>query len=101
ALARLRDAAAKTDGDTRRSYLERAIRLARSHGDLEAVLDIERQLSAAAPADLNIRWRMESTLAQLGRDDDRAQLLAEIASVEPDATRRGTALLAAARLRER
>ncbi|MEO7094286.1 MAG: tetratricopeptide repeat protein, partial [Polyangiales bacterium] len=101
ALTRLREAAAKAEGDTRRALLERAIRLARSHGDLESVLEIERQLSALAPGDLGLRWRMESTLAQLGRDDDRAVLLSEIASVEPDATRRGTALLAAARLRER
>lgn len=102
ALERLRATADKTpDGDGKRALLERAVRLARSHGDLEAVLVVERQLSAAAPADLNLRWRMESTLAQLGRDEDRAVLLAEIATVEPDATRRGTALLAAARLRER
>ncbi len=101
ALERLRAAAATISGEPRRTMLERAIRLARSHGDLEAVLQIERELSALAPADLGLRWRMESTLAQLGRDDDRAQLLADLASVEPDATRRGTALLAAARLRER
>lgn len=101
ALTRLREAAAKADGDPRRALLERAIRLARSHGELESVLDIERELSTLAPGDLGLRWRMESTLAQLGRDDDRATLLAEIASVEPDATRRGSALLAAARLRER
>lgn len=101
ALVRLRETASKVDGDARRALLERAIRLARSHGDLEGVLEIERELSALAPADLALRWRMESTLAQLGRDDDRAQLLADLASVEPDATRRGTALLSAARLRER
>src|SRR3954452_1976763 len=44
---------------------------------------------------------MESTLAQLGRDEERAQLLAELATAEPDPTRRGTALLASARLGER
>src|SRR5204862_2710120 len=79
ALERLRAAAEQApDGDGKRSLLERAVRLARSHGDLEAVLEVERQLLKAAPADLNLRWRMESTLAQLGRDDDRATLLAEI-----------------------
>src|SRR5690606_18388599 len=41
------------------------------------------------------------TLAQLGHDDLRAEVLAELAKAEADATRRGTALLAAARLRER
>src|SRR3954452_11078411 len=44
---------------------------------------------------------MESTLAQLGRDEERAELLAKLATDETDATRRGTALSSAARLRER
>ena len=102
ALARLRAAAdAAVAPDVARSYVERGIRLARSQGDLEAVLDLERALVALAPGELSVKWRMESTLAQLGRDEERAQLLAELASAEPDATRRGTALLAAARLRER
>ncbi|HWO22316.1 MAG TPA: hypothetical protein VNO30_26335 [Kofleriaceae bacterium] len=100
-LERLREAAMAADGDSRRALLERAIRLARGHGDLEGVLDLERTLAALAPDDLSLRWRLESTLSQLGRDEERAELLAEIAAGEGDATRRGTALLAAARLRER
>lgn len=100
-LTRLRAAAATAGGDQKRAILERGIRLARSHGDLDAVLELEREVIAIAPGELALRWRLESTLAQLGRDDDRAQLLIDIASVEPDPTRRGTALLAAARLRER
>ena len=102
ALARLAtavDAASATD--TKRALIERGIRLARTQGDLEAVLELERKLVTFAPGELSVKWRMESTLAQLGRDEERAQLLAELASAEPDATRRGTALLAAARLRER
>ena len=101
ALARLKTAAIAADGDRRRTIYERAIRLARSHGDLESVLELERSVMQLAPSDLGLRWRLESTLAQLGRDDERAQLLGELGTTETDATRRGTALLAAARLRER
>ena len=102
ALARLKaQAAAATGDDTRRALIERAIRFARTHGDLEAVLALETELVALAPSELVLRWRLEATLTQLGRDDERAQLLAELAALESDAMRRGTALLAAARLRER
>jgi tetratricopeptide (TPR) repeat protein len=100
-LERLRTAAAVLDGEPRRALLERAVRLARGHGDLESVLEIERAIASLAPDDLSLRWRIESTLSQLGRDEERAELLAELAATETDATRRGTALLAAARLRER
>lgn len=101
ALARLKAQADAAAGDARRAVIERAIRLARSHGELEAVLALETELIALAPSDLQLRWRLEATLAQLGRDDERAQLLAELATLESDAMRRGTAMLAAARLRER
>ena len=101
ALVRLRAQAAAAEGDAQRGPIERAIRLARSHGDLESVLALESELIQLVPTDLVLRWRLEATLAQLGRDDERAQLLAELATLESDAMRRGTALLAAARLRER
>ena len=101
ALARLRAQAAAATGELARALIERAIRLARSHGDLESVLTLETELVQLAPTELALRWRLEGTLAQLGKDDERAQLLTELAAVEPDATRRGTALFAAARLRER
>jgi len=102
ALARLKSAAAaSSDPDAKRAIIERAIRLARSHGDLEAVLEYERELVALVPGDMGARWRLESTLAQLARDPERVELLATIASDETDATGRGTALLTAARLRER
>ena len=101
ALARLRTVASVADPDEKRAVLERGIRLARSHGDLDSVLELEHQLVDMAPGDTAIKWRLEATLAQLGKDEDRAALLESIAKVETDATRRGTALLAAARLRER
>jgi tetratricopeptide (TPR) repeat protein len=101
ALARLKPVAAAAIGDAKRAVIERAIRLARSHGDLEAMLQLETELTQLAPGELALRWRLEGTLAQLGKDDERAQLLTELAQLEPDAMRRGTALLAAARLRER
>ena len=101
ALERVRAAAVRAQGEPRRALLERAIRLARSHGDLEAVLDLQRELAAVAPGEMSLRWQLEATLAQLGRDDERAELLEKLAADEKDATGRGTALLAAARLRER
>ncbi|HUJ63353.1 MAG TPA: tetratricopeptide repeat protein [Kofleriaceae bacterium] len=101
ALVRLRAAAAREIGEAKRGPLERALRLARSHGDLEAVLELERELVAIAPGDVAARWRLEATLGQLARDDERAELLIAIAAAESDAIGRGTALSAAARLRER
>ncbi|MGE3457858.1 MAG: hypothetical protein AB7O24_22280, partial [Kofleriaceae bacterium] len=100
-IARLKAAATTATGDARRGIYERAIRMARSHGELETVLELERSLLAIEPTDLALRWRIESTLAQLGRDEERATLLVELADSEPDKTRQGTALLAAARLQER
>ena len=101
ALTRLRGAAERAAKADKRPLLERAVRLARGHGDLDAVLALEQELVALAPEDLPLRWRLESTLAQLGKDEERAALLVQIAADEPDATRRGTALSSAARLRER
>jgi tetratricopeptide (TPR) repeat protein len=101
ALTRLRGAIDKADGDTKRSLLERAVRLARSHGDLEALLEFQRKLVDQVPDEMPLRWRLEATLAQLGRDEERTELLVKIGADETDATGRGTALLAAARLRER
>jgi tetratricopeptide (TPR) repeat protein len=101
ALTRLRGLLERADDDIKRSLLERAVRLARSHGDLEALLEFQRKLVELVPDEMPLRWRLEATLAQLGRDDERTELLTRIAADEPDATGRGTALLAAARLRER
>lgn len=101
ALARLRAIADGGDVETKRIALERAVRLARSHGDLDALLELQRELATLVPDEIALRWRLEETLAQLGRDDERADLLVSIAADETDATGRGTALLAAARLRER
>jgi tetratricopeptide (TPR) repeat protein len=101
ALKRLRELATAATGEGKRALLERAVRLARSHGDLDALLELQRELVAAVPDEVALRWRFEATLAQLGKDDERADLLVRIAADETDATGRGTALLAAARLRER
>ena len=101
ALARLRTVAANADPEAKRAVLERAIRLARGHGELEAVADLERELVALVPSDLRTRWALEATLSQLGKDEERTDLLVALAEAETDPTRRGTALLTAARLRER
>jgi tetratricopeptide (TPR) repeat protein len=101
ALARLKETASRASADDKRALIERAIRLARGHGDLERVAELERELFAIAPDELVQAWRLESTLGQLGRDDERAELLVQVAERETDATSRGTALFAAARVRER
>ena len=101
ALDRLRAMMATAQGEAKRALVERAVRLARSHGDLEAVLELQRELVVQSPGEVGLMWRLEATLAQLGRDDERADLLAQIAAAETDSSGRGTALLAAARLRER
>jgi tetratricopeptide (TPR) repeat protein len=101
ALERVRGAAARATGDARRALLERAIRIARGDGNLETVLELQRELVALAPGELALRWELEASLAALGRDDERAELLEKLAAEESDPTGRGTALLAAAGLRER
>src|SRR5262249_2990020 len=101
ALDRLRAMMATAEGDAKRALVERAVRLARSHGDLEAVLELQRELVAQAPAEVALKWRVAATLSQLGRDEERADLLQAVAADETDSSGRGTALLAAARLRER
>jgi tetratricopeptide (TPR) repeat protein len=100
AIARLR-AAANARPAERRALLDRAARLARTHGDLEVAAAIDAELFALDPSDTAVAWRLESTYAQLGRDDDRAELLVKIAGAEQDAAAKGTALATAARLRER
>jgi tetratricopeptide (TPR) repeat protein len=103
ALARLAASARNTNAgaDERRAAYERAIRLARGHGRLETVAELQRGLAELLPGERSLRWRLEATLAQIGRDDERAALLAKLATDETDAAGRGTALLGAARLYER
>lgn len=87
--------------DGRRALLERATRIAKSHGDLEIALATDRKLLEISPADRSLQWRVEAMLGQLGREVERAELLGTLATEEPDPTRRVMALVAAARLRER
>lgn len=89
------------DLDGRRALLERATRIAKSHGDLEIALATDRKLLEITPADRSLQWRVEAMLGQLGREVERAELLGTLATEESDPTRRVMALVAAARLRER
>lgn len=89
------------DLDGRRALLERATRIAKSHGDLEIALATDRKLLEISPADRSLKWRVEAMLGQLGREVERAELLGTLAVEESDPTRRVMALVAAARLRER
>lgn len=89
------------DLEARRSLLERATRIAKSHGDLETALATDRKLLELSPGDRSLKWRVEAMLGQLGREAERAELLGTLATEESDPTRRVMALVAAARLRER
>jgi tetratricopeptide (TPR) repeat protein len=89
------------DLDGKRALLERATRIAKSHGDLETALATDRKLLELTPTDRALKWRVEAMLGQLGREVERAELLGSLATEEHDPTRRVMALVAAARLRER
>ncbi|MDX2093473.1 MAG: hypothetical protein SFX73_36855 [Kofleriaceae bacterium] len=99
ALAKLRAQAIASHGD--RGVLERAVRVARKHGRIDAVLELERELVTLVPDDVMLAWRLESALADEGRDDERSALLADIAARDPDPVRKKTALHWAARLQQR
>jgi tetratricopeptide (TPR) repeat protein len=99
ALAKLRAQAIASRGD--RGVLERALRVARKHGRMDAVLELERDLVTLVPDDIALAWRLESALAEVGRDEERADLLVKIAARDPEPARRKTALLWAARLHAR
>jgi hypothetical protein len=99
ALQRLRELSRKSKGD--RALVERALRLAYSHQLAEPRLELERDLVQLAPGELALAWRLDATLAELGRDDERRELLARLARDDRDVARRRTALLRGARLCER
>lgn len=99
ALGRIRKLLEAAPGD--RALVDRSIRLARTHGLLDQVCALERELVAHAPDDMRLAWRLEATLAELGRDDERAPLLARLAQTDDDLNRRRTARLLGARLHQR
>ncbi|HEY4181313.1 MAG TPA: hypothetical protein VGM90_30920 [Kofleriaceae bacterium] len=96
AIERLR--ALATDEDQTPTL--RALRIARTHGLTKVVFDIERAL-LERQLDLRLAWEHETTLTQLGRDDERAELLVRIARNETDHQRKYIALLGAARIYSR
>ncbi|MEO8701560.1 MAG: tetratricopeptide repeat protein [Kofleriaceae bacterium] len=81
--------------------LVRGIRLARTHGLMPSVLELQRDLFMLEPSNLVLAWQLESTLYQLGRSDERAELLIRLARHDTDPARRRTALFDAARLYQR
>ncbi|HEY4059283.1 MAG TPA: hypothetical protein VGM39_21850, partial [Kofleriaceae bacterium] len=96
AIERLRKRATETD----QAPTMRALRIARTHGLIKVAFDIERALLDRA-LDLRLAWEHETTLMQLGRDDERAELLVRIARAETDNQRKYIALLGAARIHGR
>ncbi len=84
-----------------RTIADRAIRLARTHGLLDEMCDLQRTLVADYPEDVTLAWRLEATLSELGHDRERAVLLVALARADPDPARRCTAQLFGARLNAR
>lgn len=84
-----------------RTVADRAIRLARTHGLLDEMCDLQRTLVTDYPQDVTLAWRLEATLAELGHDQERAGLLVALARIDPDPARRYTAQLFGARLNTR
>jgi tetratricopeptide (TPR) repeat protein len=103
AAALLEQESERGDIGARSAVLERLARIHREHaaGDparLAAVLDAERRLAALDPDEVRLGWRVDATLAELGRDAERIDHLADLARRDLDSARRGLALSTAARL---
>jgi len=84
--------------------LDRAIRLYEQMGDLDRCLDAYRRLLALdpdGPGGLQLTWRLEATLAAMGRPAERAELLTSVAERLDEPLRRGAVLYDAARIYDR
>lgn len=101
AAAELARQVERASPDDLQGALERLIAFRRQRGDLEGAADALDRLLALAPDDLELAWRREALLAQLGRDEARGAALEAIAAREPNLERRLHALSMAARLAER
>lgn len=99
ALARCRELADASPAD--RNVLERGLRVAVTHNVTDAVLDFQRRIVALEPADCWAGWRLDATLAQHGREEERAGVLMALAKHETDPARRLTAMIGAARHQEK
>lgn len=100
AAALLEEAIARAAPAEAPELLARLGRLLRSLGRLEDALAVDQRRFAAEPADLVTGWRIDSTLDELGRDDERLANLRRLAAGEDDPGRKGLALVTAARLAE-
>ena len=80
--------------------LARLGRLLRSHGRLDEAIAVDQRRFAADPSDRVTGWRIDSTLDELGRDEDRLVNLRVLADGEDDPARKGLALVTAARIAE-
>jgi tetratricopeptide (TPR) repeat protein len=101
AAALLSSVVERGDEQQQRDALERLSRLYRMRGDLDGALDADRRLAGLSAADTRLPWRIEGTLAQLGKDEERAAHLEALGSTEADPVRKQLALTSAARLFER
>ena len=104
---RLDDAAAlyelhSESGDPalRTHVLERLVDLYHRMGRPAEVEGALRRIVALDPEDSSTHWRLEETLAALGRADERADVLVALAERTGDPDQRAAALLAAARMHD-
>ncbi|WP_152629728.1 hypothetical protein [Haliangium ochraceum] len=100
AAALLESYAERGDDETRAYRLERLCRLYTELERHDAVLGVEHRLLAVVPAGLpqqRVRWRIEATLARLGRTLARAEALVGLAAETDDPERCAALLLWAAR----
>ncbi|RMH39208.1 MAG: tetratricopeptide repeat protein, partial [Deltaproteobacteria bacterium] len=86
------------DPALRREVLERVARIYDEAGRFEDALGALERIAAIDPDDDRIRWRMEETLAALGRPVERAAVLAELAARADAPDRRAAIWLEAARV---
>ncbi len=85
--------------------LSRLGRLLRSHGRLEEAIAVDQRRLAIDPSDRVTAWRIDSTLDELGRDEERLANLRRLAGAdgangEHDPARKGMALVTGARIAE-
>ncbi len=80
--------------------LARLGRLYRSHGRMEDALAVDQRRFLAEPEDLTTGWRIDAALDELGKPEQRLAHLVVLAERESESSRKGHALVTAARLAE-
>jgi golgin subfamily B member 1 len=98
AAALLEEHADSSDHEFRRDVLERLVLLYEGEGAFDDAIRALQRLVDIDPDNLVARWRIEELLAALGRSEERAALLADLAAGCADPDRRAALLLEVARI---